>query len=590
LQATPSTALTEAALLDAPPEEQFGEQTNGLLAAFDTALDPILVTDDERRFVHVNRAACTLLEYTEEELLGLRIEDLVAELTEVEAVASWESLVKHGKQRGEIKLRRAGGSQALAEYSASANFVPGQHLVVLRDVTERREAEVEALRASRRLEETQALAKVGSWEWDLGSDLQIISDELLRILGRGSIAGEPSYDEFLDYVHPDDKASFLQVVQQSMRSAKPFRQVFRVITESGEVRTIESHGRVQVDAKGAPVRMFGAAQDITEREQAAHELRVQADVLNELPVGVVATGPDRRIEHWNRGAELLFKLTTAQAKGELFEELKLIPDSAKGVREQMISQISEGLSWEGEIELQDAGGQAFPAFVTDSPVHDRREEIVGYVGVIVDLSAQKEAEEDARAARIGTITRLARAVETRDPDTGGHIERIGELTTMLGERLGLAAEQLEMIRVSSPMHDVGKIGISDKVLLKPGKLTPQERETMENHTQIGHDILTGSHSEILDLAARIALTHHERMDGSGYPNGLKGDEIPLAGRIVAVADVFDALTSDRVYRTAFDFDRAIEMMREGRGTHFDPQVLDVLLDDLESFKRVSERA
>jgi PAS domain S-box-containing protein len=576
------------ALVDA--ERCTREQTIGLVAAFDTALDPILVTDDERRFVHVNRAACALLEYTEEQLLGMRIEDLVAELTEAEAVAIWEGFIQHGKQRGEMKLRRAGGGQALAEYSASANFVPGRHLVVLRDVTERREAELEALRANRRLEETQELAQVGSWEWDLDSDLQIISDELLRILGRGSIAAYPSYEEFLDYIHPDDKAAFLQVVEQSMRSAMPFRQVFRVITETGEVRTIESHGRVQVDAKGAPVRMFGAAQDITEREQAAHELRVQADVLNELPVGVIASGPDRRIEHWNKGAELLFKVTRAQAKGEIFDELGLVPEGGTGARNQMISRVSEGLSWEGEIELQDAAGQTFPAFVTDSPVHDRRDEVAGFVGVIVDLSAQKDAEEDARAARMGTITRLARAVETRDPDTGGHIDRIGELAKILAERLGLDAEKVEMIRVSSPMHDVGKIGIADSVLLKPAKLTPEERETMEQHTQIGHDILIGSHNEMLDMAARIAVTHHERVDGSGYPNGLKGDEIPLEGRIVAVADVFDALTSDRVYRKAFDFERAIQMMREGRGTHFDPHVLDVLLSDLASFRRVADRA
>jgi putative two-component system response regulator len=160
---------------------------------------------------------------------------------------------------------------------------------------------------------------------------------------------------------------------------------------------------------------------------------------------------------------------------------------------------------------------------------------------------------------------------------------------MLAKRLGLDAERIEMIRLSSPMHDVGKIGISDQVLLKPGKLAPKEREAMERHARIGHDILAGSHVEMFDMAARIALTHHEKVDGSGYPNGLKGDEIPLEGRIVAVADVFDALTSDRVYRKAFDFEQAIEMMREGRGTHFDPRLLDVLLADLESFRRVSER-
>jgi putative two-component system response regulator len=113
---------------------------------------------------------------------------------------------------------------------------------------------------------------------------------------------------------------------------------------------------------------------------------------------------------------------------------------------------------------------------------------------------------------------------------------------------------------------------------------------MEQHPRIGHDILAGSHVTMLDLAARIALTHHEKVDGSGYPQGLRGDEIPLEGRIVAVADVFDALTSDRVYRRAFEFDRAIEMMREGRGSHFDAQVVDILLEDPDSFKRVPTKS
>jgi PAS domain S-box-containing protein len=570
-------------------DSQLRQQARGLRAAFDTALDPVFVTDDERRFVHVNRAACALLEYSQEELLDLKVEDLVAEPTREEAVAIWDGFVKHGTQRGEIKLRRAGGSEALAEYSASANFVPGRHLVVLRDVTERREAELESLASHRGLEETQALAQVGSWDWDLGSGLQIISEELHQILGRGSIAGEPTYAEFVDYVHPDDRASFLAVVERSLQSTKPFRQVFRVITESGEVRTIESHGRVQVSSKGEPVRMFGAAQDITEREQAAHDLRVQADILEELPVGVIATSPDRRIEQWNHGAEVLFGVSRAQAHGKRIDELGLIPGSSRELRKQMVERLSQGLPWEGEMDSQDATGRVFPSLVTNSPIRDRRDEVVGYVGVIVDLSDQKEAEADARAARIGTVTRLARAVEARDPETAGHIERIGEVATMLAERLGLDAEEVETIRLSSPMHDVGKIGISDEVLLKPGKLTPEERAAMELHPRIGYDILAGSHNEMLDIAASIALTHHEKVDGSGYPQGLKGDEIPLEGRIAAVADVFDALTSDRVYRRAFEFDRAMEMMRNGRGSHFDPRILDILLDDPESFKRVSRQ-
>ncbi|CAB4914587.1 unannotated protein [freshwater metagenome] len=152
------------------------------------------------------------------------------------------------------------------------------------------------------------------------------------------------------------------------------------------------------------------------------------------------------------------------------------------------------------------------------------------------------------------------------------------LAERLAERLGVPEDQLAFLPLAAAMHDIGKIGISDSILEKPGPLTADERTVMERHTTIGHDILSGSGSELLELAAEIALTHHERWDGSGYPNGLSRDGIPLPGRIAAVADVFDALTADRVYRGAFSEDEALRMMREGRGSHFDPDVLDTLFE------------
>ena len=160
--------------------------------------------------------------------------------------------------------------------------------------------------------------------------------------------------------------------------------------------------------------------------------------------------------------------------------------------------------------------------------------------------------------------------------------------TLLGRLAGLDAEQTEMIRIASPMHDVGKIGIPDRILLKPGALTPEERTVMEAHTEMGHRILAGSGVDLLDLAAELALTHHERMDGQGYPRGLEGEEIPLQGRIAAIADVFDALTSDRVYRPAHRPDEARETMLAGRGTQFDAELLDLFFgawDDVLAIRR-----
>jgi len=192
-----------------------------------------------------------------------------------------------------------------------------------------------------------------------------------------------------------------------------------------------------------------------------------------------------------------------------------------------------------------------------------------------DLQA---ALEEVERSRIETIRRLMRAVELRDDDTGGHIERIGDLSAQLARDVGLGDEEVALLRLAAPMHDVGKIGIADAILRKPGRLTPEERTAMERHAELGHQLLTGSGSALLELAASVAWTHHERFDGGGYPRGLAGDAIPLTGRVVAVADVFDALTSDRVYRAAWPVDRALETMRAESGRHFDPDVLAALLD------------
>jgi len=190
------------------------------------------------------------------------------------------------------------------------------------------------------------------------------------------------------------------------------------------------------------------------------------------------------------------------------------------------------------------------------------------------------SELELKRAHAETIRRLADAAEFRDAETGRHTERMSRYCELLAHRLGLDEERCALLRAASPLHDIGKIAVPDDILLKPGALTPDERATMERHAEIGYRLLSGSTSELLSVAATIALTHHERFDGGGYPRGLAAEAIPLEGRIAAVADVFDALTTDRVYRAALGVDEAMELMRDGRGTQFDPYVLDLFLDHI----------
>lgn len=205
------------------------------------------------------------------------------------------------------------------------------------------------------------------------------------------------------------------------------------------------------------------------------------------------------------------------------------------------------------------------------------------------IARLEKAEKDLRLSREETIQRLSIAAEFRDDETAQHIQRMSRYCALLARKAGEDSERCELIRVASLMHDVGKIGTPDQILLKPGPLTPEERTIMEQHSEIGYRILAGSQSELLRRAAEIAWTHHERVDGSGYPLGITGSEIPLEGRIAAIADVFDALTSDRVYKKAFPLGRAIEIMREARGTHFDPELLDLFLDSMDEVLSIRDQ-
>jgi putative two-component system response regulator len=195
-------------------------------------------------------------------------------------------------------------------------------------------------------------------------------------------------------------------------------------------------------------------------------------------------------------------------------------------------------------------------------------------------AAQQQAIDELRSSRLETVERLARAIEFHDSSTGEHVTRMAVITAFLGSQLKLDGEFVQLLREAAPMHDVGKIGTSEEILRKPGPLTAEERKEMERHTVVGHEILSGSQSQLLQIAATIALTHHEHYDGTGYPRGLAGEQIPLEGRISAVADVFDALLSDRCYRSALPVSEAVEVIQDGRGTHFDPQIANLLINGL----------
>lgn len=204
------------------------------------------------------------------------------------------------------------------------------------------------------------------------------------------------------------------------------------------------------------------------------------------------------------------------------------------------------------------------------------------------LNKVEERTKELQDLQVELINRLARAAEFRDSETGNHITRMSKYTYELGKAYGLPENDCELIYHASTLHDIGKIGIPDEILLTPAKLNPDEWEKMKTHTVKGAQILSGSTAEMLKLAEQISLYHHEKWDGSGYPFGLKGQEIPLVGRITAICDVFDALVSERPYKKAWQSVEAVAEIERGRGSHFDPYLVDHFLRIVPVINEITE--
>ncbi|MDH5459037.1 MAG: response regulator [Nitrospinota bacterium] len=200
----------------------------------------------------------------------------------------------------------------------------------------------------------------------------------------------------------------------------------------------------------------------------------------------------------------------------------------------------------------------------------------------------RERTQELSDTRLEVVQRLSRAAEYRDNETGMHVIRMSRYSYLLAEAVGLSIDQCELLQHASPMHDIGKIGIPDSILQKPEKLDASEWEIMKTHAEIGGQILSDSDSDLMRMAESIALTHHEKWDGSGYPRGLKGEEIPLEGRIVAICDVFDALTSKRPYKEEWSVEMAIQELKDNSGIHFDPTLVNKFIEILPHVLRVKE--
>jgi PAS domain S-box-containing protein len=301
-------------------------------------------------------------------------------------------------------------------------------------------------------------------------------------------------------------------------------------------------------------------------------------VFEDAPIGSVTVDLDGSILRANRALCAIVGRTGEDLAGRRYLDLVHPDDRASSA--STVEALIDGseVTVRADRRMLHRSGRVVETRVTVSALHDGAHDVERIHAHVEDVTEVRCAVRELQHAQAEMLARLAAAAEFRDDDTGQHTRRVGALSAAIAERLSMSPQDVELIRAASPLHDVGKIAIPDGVLTKPGPLTGDEFDLVKTHTTAGWQMLDGSSSALVQLAAEIARTHHERWDGSGYPVGLTGPEIPLSGRIVAVADVFDALTHTRPYKAAWSVSDALDEMADQSGRHFDPAVLSAFLE------------
>jgi putative two-component system response regulator len=388
---------------------------------------------------------------------------------------------------------------------------------------------------------------------------------------------------------PPDLAAGARELLAAMQAGKPVqRQDTERLTKDGRRLRLRISMSPIWSHDGTFAGAVAIYSDLSEQRRTEEALRASErryhSVVEALVEGVVMRDADGRVVASNKSAERILGLksdelhrtTQKQPPVSLIHE-----DGSPFLHDELPTVVSmrSGVAQRGILMGVDRadGPIRWMSMNTSAVIHPGAQAPYPTVASFADVTELRETLAELHAARLGDLARLALMGEYRDDDTNRHTERVAHTVELLASSLGLGGDFISTITSAAPLHDVGKIGIPDSILLKPGKLTADEFEVIKTHTVIGGRILSNSNVPILRMATSIAFTHHERWDGTGYPAGLRELEIPVAGRIVAVADAFDAMTHARPYKTALSVEHAVEEIKRCSGTQFDPQIVEAFM-------------
>ncbi|MCK5110388.1 MAG: response regulator [Arcobacteraceae bacterium] len=306
-----------------------------------------------------------------------------------------------------------------------------------------------------------------------------------------------------------------------------------------------------------------------------------------------------KITYANKAFCKISKYTSDELIGKSHNILRH-PDMPSSTFKDMWKTIQAKKQWKGVIRNKAKDGTEYIVDALVMPLLDTNDNIIEYIAIrhdITELELYKNDLQHQLSIAVQEIVDTQKEVvftmgaigETRSKETGKHVKRVAEYSYILATLAGLDDEEAQLLKLASPMHDIGKVGIPDNILNKPGKLTTEEFEIMKTHSTLGYEMLKGSQREILKTSAIVAYQHHERWDGKGYPKGLKGKDTHIYGRITSICDIFDALGSDRCYKKAWELDKILKLFKDGKGTQFDPNLIDLFFDNLDKFLIIRDK-
>ncbi len=402
--------------------------------------------------------------------------------------------------------------------------------------------------------------------------------------------------------HPDMPKETYTDLWDTVQEKKPWHGVVKNRKKDDGYYYVDMVVNPIIDYEDNIVEYISIRKDVTEREEMKNklhdELHTTADnfadalllskqyelAINESNI-LSRTSATGRIIYVNDEFCEITGYSRDEVIGQNHKKMRH-PDTPKEVIEGLWKTITAGKIWKGLIKNKNKKGEAYWVDSVILPIKDNQGNIIEYMAIRHDVTELLGLHEEIENTQRELIYRMGEAAESRSKETGNHIKRVALISKLLGEKYGLDEKSCDVLFTASPMHDIGKIAVPDAILKKPGPLTDEEWVVMRKHAENGYDILKGSDRPILKAAATISLEHHEKWDGTGYPSAKKGEDIHIYGRITAIADVFDALSSDRCYKKAWELERVVELFEEEKGKHFDANLVNLLIGSIDEFSQI----